>query len=151
MLIHMFVIYFDNISRFRLSVSFWQIKMVSCVLICSSLFYYLKKIDQRNCSIKFCAKNEIRNVQGHMKCWLWNLASLQWAEHKFNCSITGLRKTDKMLMTMLVLVARAHQQLIKSLKQWRKWFWIIVKSLSERLLMMLAYRSAHAKQSLWMF
>ena len=43
-------------------------------------------MDQRNC-IKF---------QGHLKCWLWRLASLLWAEHKFNCGITGLRKAVKM-------------------------------------------------------
>ena len=35
------------------------------------------------------------NVQGHLKCWLWRLASLLWAEHKFNCGITGLRKDEK--------------------------------------------------------
>ena len=29
------------------------------------------------------------NVQGHLKCLLWHLASLQWAEHKFNYGITG--------------------------------------------------------------
>ena len=41
------------------------------------------------------------------------------AEHKFNCGINGLRKTEKMSMTMLVLVARAHQQPLKTLKQQR--------------------------------
>ena len=61
------------------------------------------------------------NVQGHLKCWLWRLASLLWAE--------------KMSMTMLVLVARALQQPMKRLKQWSKWFWISVESLLERLLM----------------
>ena len=46
------------------------------------------------------------------------------------------------------LVARARQWPMKTLKQWRKWFLIIIESLLERLLMMLAYRSAHAKQCL---
>ena len=56
-----------------------------------------------------------------------------------------------MLMTMLVLVARARQRPVKTLKQWRKWFWIIVETLLESLLMMLAYRSPHSKQFLRMF
>ena len=77
-------------------------------------------------------------------------SNLLWAEHKFNCHITGLRTAEKMSMTMLVLVARALQQPMKTLKQWRKWFSIIIESLLERLLMMLAYRSAHAKQFLRM-
>ena len=37
------------------------------------------------------------------------LASLLWTEHKFNCGITGLRKPEKMSMTMLVLVALKRQ------------------------------------------
>ena len=28
------------------------------------------------------------NAQGHLKYWLWHLASLLWAEHMFNCAIT---------------------------------------------------------------
>ena len=40
---------------------------------------------------------------------------------------------------------------MKTLKQWWKWFWIIVESLLERLLMMLPYRPAHAKEFLRMF
>ena len=48
------------------------------------------------------------------------------------------------------LVALAHQLPMKTLKQRRKRFWIIVESLLERLLMILAYRSAHAKQFLRM-
>ena len=61
-------------------------------------------------------------MQRHLKCWLWRLPSLLWAEHKFKCGITGLRKAENMSMAMLVLVARAPQQPIKTLKQWRKWF-----------------------------
>ena len=68
-------------------------------------------------------------MQRHLKCWLWRLVSLLWAEHKFNCSVTGLRKAEKMSMTML------RQQLMKTLKQWRKWFWIIVESPLESSLM----------------
>ena len=34
-----------------------------------------------------------------------------------------------MSMIMLVLVARARQQPMQTLKQWRQWFWIIVESL----------------------
>ena len=40
----------------------------------------------------------------HLKCWLWRLASLLWAEHKLNFGITGLRKAEKVSMMMLVLV-----------------------------------------------
>ena len=50
-----------------------------------------------------------------------------------------------------VLVAWERQQPIKTLKQWVKWFWIIAESLLEKLLMMLAYRSAHVKQFLRTF
>ena len=35
------------------------------------------------------------NMKGHLKCWLWHLTSLIWAEHKFNCDINGLRKAEK--------------------------------------------------------
>ena len=38
-----------------------------------------------------------------MKCWLCHLASLLWAEDKFNCGITDLRKAEKMSMTMFAL------------------------------------------------
>ena len=78
--------------------------------------------------------------------WMWRLAYLQWAEYNFNCGITGLRKAEKISMTMLVLVSRARQQPMKTLKHWRKWFWIIVQSLLEMLLIMLAYRLAYDKQ-----
>ena len=36
--------------------------------------------------------------------------SLLCAQHKFNYSITGLRKAERMSMTMLVLVARARRE-----------------------------------------
>ena len=67
------------------------------------------------------------NVHGSLKCWLWRLASLLRAEHKFNCDITGLRKAE-MWMTLLALVAGACQQSMKTLKLCRKWFWIIDNS-----------------------
>ena len=37
------------------------------------------------------------------------------AEHKFNCDITGLRKAEKMSITILVLLTRARQQPTKLL------------------------------------
>ena len=43
------------------------------------------------------------NVQGHLECLQWWVASLLWAKLKFNCGITGLRKAEKMSITMLVL------------------------------------------------
>ena len=39
------------------------------------------------------------------------------AQQKFNFGITGLRKAEKTSMTMLVLIARERQQLMKTLKQ----------------------------------
>ena len=136
-----------NIRHFGLSVY----NNVSLVLVCSSIFYYSNGNGSRRNCIKFCVKNVKLNVQEHLKYWLWRSASLLWAEHKFNCGITGLRKAENMSMTMLVLIARVRQQPMKTLKQWRKCVWLIVESLLERLLMMLAYRSAHAKQLLLMF
>ena len=37
-----------------------------------------------------------------------------------------------MTMIMFVLTVRARQQPMKALKQWRKWFWIIVELVLER-------------------
>ena len=119
MLVHMSVINVDNISHYGLSLCFWQF---SPILVSSSIFYYPKKMDQRQC-VKFCVKNETKFAR------MWHLSSLLWVEHKFNCGITVLRKTEKMSMTMLVLVARARQKPTETLKLWRKWFWIIFESL----------------------
>ena len=52
--------------------------------------------------------------------------NLLWAEHKFNSGIIGLLTAERKSKTMLVLVARVRQQAMKTLKQWRKWFWLIV-------------------------
>ena len=41
-----------------------------------------------------------------------------------NCGITGLRKEEKISIRMLPLVATARLQPIKTLKHWRKYFWI---------------------------
>ena len=49
-----------------------------------------------------------------------------------NCGITGLRKAEKVSIIMLILVAQARHQTMKTLKQWTKWFWIIAESLLER-------------------
>ena len=136
--------YVDNISQLRLSVYFWQ--KVSRGIVCYSIFYYSKKWINETV-LSFMLKMNL-NVQGRLKCLLWHLASILRAEHKFICGITGIRKVEKMPMTMLVLVAWAHPQPVKTLNQWRKWFWIIVESLLERLLMMLIYRSSHDKQIL---
>ena len=54
-----------------------------------------------------------------MKRWLLRSASLLWTEHKFNCDIPGLRKAEKMSITMLVMVVQTRQQPMKMLKQWR--------------------------------
>ena len=64
-------------------------------------------------------------MQVYLKCWPLRLANLLRIEHKFKLGITGLKNAGKMSMTMLVLVARARQQPMKTLKQWREWFWII--------------------------
>ena len=44
--------------------------------------------------------------------------SLLWAEHKFNCGITGLRKAEKILTTIIILVAPTRQKPMKILKHW---------------------------------
>ena len=33
------------------------------------------------------------NVKGPLKCWLWHMARLLWAKHKFNSGLNGLRQT----------------------------------------------------------
>ena len=43
MLVHMSVIYVDNVSHFGMSVLFLTDKKVSCVLVCSGIFYYSQK------------------------------------------------------------------------------------------------------------
>ena len=90
-------------------------KNVSHVLVSSSIFYYSKKFIKETV-LSFVDKIKL-NVEGHLKCWLWCLSGLLWAEHKFNCVITGLRKAEKMLLLMLLLFSRARQQPIKTLKQ----------------------------------
>ena len=49
--------------------------------------------------------------------WATAFKMLTVAFGELNCDIIGLRKAEKMSMTMLVLVARAHQQPMKTLKQ----------------------------------
>ena len=120
-LVHMSVIYVDNISHFVLSVCFWRTALPEIFL---NKFFISKKKP-------FFTKKSTKIFK---------------IEYKFNCGIAGLRKAGKMSMTMLVLVAQARQQSMKTLKQWRKWFYIIVESIIKRLLMMLAYRSADVKQ-----
>ena len=85
MLVHMPVIYVDNISHIGLSVCFWREKKL------------VGKVDQRN-SIKFYVENKIKCMD------IWNVvSSLLWAEPKFKCGIIGLRKAEKTSMTMLVV------------------------------------------------
>ena len=57
-------------------------------------------MDQRNC-IKFCVQNYIKYAR------IFEIFTLVFdestiANHKFNCGIPGLRKVEKMSMTMLV-------------------------------------------------
>ena len=66
-------------------------------------FYYSKKC-MKETVLSFVLKIKL-NVQEHLKCWLWRLMSLLWAEYKFSCGITSLRKAEQIIMTMLILVA----------------------------------------------
>ena len=59
MLVHMSVIYVGNISHFGIVSLFLTDKKIIRVLVCSSIFYYSKKMIQRIC-FKFCVKNEIK-------------------------------------------------------------------------------------------
>ena len=63
-----YVIYVDSISHFGLSVCFWQIKRLVCVLVCFSIFFYSQKMAQRRC-IKFFEKMKL-NVQEHLKWYV---------------------------------------------------------------------------------
>ena len=61
------------------------------------------------------------NVQGHLKWWLWHLASLLWAEHKFNGGVTGLRKAEKMaIFTDVLGMKRASTQIVPELLNFDK-------------------------------
>ena len=64
------------------------------------------------------------NVQGHLKCWLWRLVSLLWAEHKYNRFKEGLENVND---------DASPGEPMKTLKQWRKWFWIIVELLLDNI------------------
>ena len=91
---------------------------ISAILDCqcfkvSFVCLLFEKIDQQN-FIKFCVK------QLNEMCKEGHSPSLLWAEHKFNCGVTSFRKAEKMWMMMLV--ARTHQQSMKTLKLWIKWF-----------------------------
>ena len=136
MLVRLSIIYVVNISHSGLSVCFWQTKKVSRVLVCSSIFYYSKKWIKETLS-SFVLKNKIKCTRTFKMLTVAFGESIMSIEHKFNCGITGLKKAQKMLKTMLVLVARAREQAMKTLKLWRKWFWIFVESLLERLLVRL--------------
>ena len=57
-------------------------------------------MDSRNC-IKFCVKNGIK-CSKIFDIWLGHLASLPWAECKFDCGITRLRNAEKMSIRTLV-------------------------------------------------
>ena len=59
-------------------------------------------------------KNEITYAKTFEVLTVDRLANLPRADHKFNCGITGLKASDMMSMTMLVLVARALQQPMKT-------------------------------------
>ena len=75
---------------------------ISRALVCSSIFYFPKKWIKET---------------DHLKCSLWHLASLLWAEHEFNCGRIGLWKVVKILMTMLVLNIEPVKKVI--LDNWR--------------------------------
>ena len=68
-------------------------------------FYYSKKIDQRNC-MKFCVKKKIKSAR------TFEMLTVAFVES----TISGLSKAEKISMTMLILVARACQQPMKTLK-----------------------------------
>ena len=116
-----------------------DVRQVSRVLVCSSIFYYSKKVNQRNCARIFqiltvtFGESAISRTQDQ----LWYNRFKEGREDSNDDAHPGRPSTS-------------HQSM-KTLKLWRKWFWINIESLLERLLMILAYRSAHTKKFLQMF
>ena len=71
-------------------------------------------------------KKMILNNRSISITMLMILARPQWAERKFKCGTTGLRKEE-------IRCQWSCQQPMETLKQRRKWLWIIVVSLSDSL------------------
>ena len=60
------------------------------------------------CVLVFCVLNI--KVQGHLKCWLWRMASLQWAEPKKACQV---RSNVKVLLSVFFCWnAMVHYELL---------------------------------------
>ena len=72
------------------------------------------------------------------------MVSLLWVKQEFTSGISVSKMAVKTLKMTNVPDAPAHQQLMKTWKKWKKWLWTIAESQSEKSLMMLAYRLAHA-------
>ena len=88
---------------------------ISVILDCQ-LRLVVFGVDQRNC-IKFYVKYEIKcSTAFEMLDEAFGESTMNGTQ-KFICGITGLRKAEKISMTMLILVARACQQPMKTLKQ----------------------------------
>ena len=72
------------------------------------------------------------------------MVSPLWVKQEFTSGISVSKMAVKMLKMTNAPDAPAHQQLTKTWKKWKKWLWTIAASQSEKSLMMLAYRLAHA-------
>ena len=72
------------------------------------------------------------------------MVSLLWVKQEFTSGMSVSKMVVKTLKMTKAPEAWAHQQLMKKWTNWKKWLWTIAESQSEKLLMMLAYRLAHA-------
>ena len=72
-------------------------------------FLLFEKMDQRKC-IKNCVKNLTKYAR------IFEMLTTAFGKDKFNCGITGSRKTDKMSMTILILAEQARQQPMENIE-----------------------------------
>ena len=78
-------------------------------------------------------------VQGTFEMLTVTFDKSTMSRTQFQLWYSRFKEGREMSTAMFVLIALQHQQSKKTLKQWRRWFWIMVEPLLESLLIMLAY------------
>ena len=106
-------------------------------------------MDERIC-INFCVKNEIKCnkvceilTKAYGESAMSKTRVYEWYK-RFQDAVKTLKMTN-------APDAPAHQQLMKTWIKREKWLWTIAESQSEKSLMMLTYRLAHAMKFFRMF